>query len=434
MSIHRRAILTGAGLAVLAAGSARAQPAPAAAAPAPAAPPAPSIEDRLAARAAEHRHALAFDGRRFSGPGWDLLVDEGRRAKFFMLGEEHGLAENAHLSAQLVETLAPAGYNRLVVEISPPMAQEMGAALDRGGLAGLQRYYSQHQTGAAFYTMAEEAHFLARARKALPRGEDALWGLDYEVAADRRLINRLKVKPKPPAARTPMTALITASTAAWADYERSRNPGMIFTFSGDPQLVRNLRDAWPDPDPESDWILDTLEGTLETNRLWVQQKDWESNQRRAELMRANWNRYWKGLGPRARSTRAFLKFGASHLVRGRNMSEVLDMGNLIHETAALEGADTFNIFVVGGKGAMAARFNPVEWRYNPAPAGDAAGEGVGFLADQALPQGFTVIDLRPLRPLLNAARAARANPRMVRVVHGFDALVVMPGAHASLNL
>lgn len=438
MSIDRRTILSGAGLALLA-GAARAQtasqtassPAPALAAPAA---PAPTVEERLAARAAENRHALAFDGRRFSGPGWDLLVDEGKRAKFFMLGEEHGLAENAHLSAQLVETLAPVGYNKLVVEISPPMAQEIGAALDRGGLAGLQRYYAQHQTGVAFYTMAEEAHFLARARKVLPRGEDALWGLDYEVAADRRLIARLKVKPKPAAARTPMTALITASTAAWADYERSRNPGMIFSFSGDPKLVRDLRAAWPDPDPESDWILDTLEGTLEANNHWVQQREWDSNQRRAELMRANWNRYWRALGSRARDTRAFFKFGASHLVRGRNMSEVMDMGSLIHETAALEDKTSFNIFVVGGKGAQTAQFNPVEWRYNPGPASDAEDQAIGFLTEQALPQGFTVIDLRPLRTILTAGRAARSNPKMVRVVHGFDALVVMPGAHASLNL
>ena len=434
MTVDRRAILAGAGLAVLA-GTARAQPQPAPASPAAVpATPQPSLQERLVARAQQHRHALAFDGHRFSGPGWDLLVEEGRQAKFFMLGEEHGLAENAHLSAQLVETLAPHGYNRLVVEISPPMAQEVGAALDRGGLAGLQRYYTQHQTGVAFYTMAEEAQFLARARKVLPRGEDALWGLDYEVAADRRLINRLKVKPKPPAARTPMTALITASAAAWADYERSRNPGVIFTFAGDPQLVRNLRAAWPNPDPESDWILDTLEGTLEANNLWLQQKGWDSNQRRADLMRANWARYWRGLGPKAKSTKAFFKFGASHLVRGRNMSEVIDMGSMIAETAALQDQPSFNIFVVGGKNARAAKFNPVAWRYEPGPAANAGENGVQFLADGALPQGFTVIDLRPLRALLTAGRTQNADARMVRVVHGFDALVVMPGAHASLNL
>jgi hypothetical protein len=151
-------------------------------------------------------------------------------------------------------------------------------------------------------------------------------------------------------------------------------------------------------------------------------------------MRANFARYWAAEGRRADSTRAFFKFGASHLVRGRNMSEVMDMGSLIHETAALHGQPSFNVFVCGGAGAKAARFNPVAWRYEPAPASDAESEGIGLLTAQALPQGFTVIDLRPLRPLLSAARTRTADPRLVRVVHGFDALVVMPGARASANL
>lgn len=429
MAIHRRAILAGGGLAVLAAEAAQAQTpglAPAA--------PAPTLEQRLAARAAEHRHALAFDGRTFSGPGWELLVDEGRKAKFFMLGEEHGLAENAALAGQLVEALAPSGYDRLAIEISPPMAREIGEVLERGGVEALKRYYAQHQTFVAFYTMRQEAEFLARARKALPRRSDALWGLDYEVGGDRRLIAQLKTKPKPPAARTPMTALATAANAAWADFQQSRNPGKLFSFGGDPQLVRDLMAAWPEPDPESAWILEVLLGTLETNALWLQQKGWESNQRRAALMRANWARYWRGLGAKARQTRAFFKFGASHLIRGRSMTEVLDMGNLVAETAALEGRTSFNIFVVGGAGAQAARFNPVAWRYEPGPAGDAEAEGIGFLAAQALPRDFTVIDLRPLRPLLPAGQTRKADPRVSRVVHGFDALVVMPGATASENL
>ena len=431
MTVHRRDILTAAGAALLAGAAstaARAQTA------APAAAPAPSIEERLIARARESRHALAFDGRTFSGPGWDLLVEEGRKAKFFMLGEEHGLAENAHLAANLVETLAPMGYSRMAVEISPPMAQEIGAAIDRGGLDGLKRYYAQSGVGVAFYTMAEEAMFLARARKVLPRGEDALWGLDYEVMGDRRLIARLKTAPKPPAARGPMTALISASIAAWSDYQASHDPSKLFSFGGDPRLVRDLMAAWPNPDPQSSWILDTLLGTLEANSLWLQQKEWDSNQRRAQLMRANWTRYWTALGPKAKSTRAFFKFGSSHLIRGRNMSEVFDMGSLIHETAALEGKTSFNIFVVGGSGGMAAQFNPAAWRYEPGRASNAADSNLTFLTDHALPQGFTVIDLRPLRAILTHSRVARSDPRWSQIIHGFDALVVMPGSHASLNL
>ena len=61
----------------------------------------PTREEKLSAAAGEHRLRLDFDGETFSGPGWDRLVAEGRAAQFFLLGEEHGIAENAMLAAQL---------------------------------------------------------------------------------------------------------------------------------------------------------------------------------------------------------------------------------------------------------------------------------------------------------------------------------------------
>lgn len=88
MSLDRRALIGALGLGVAA------SVATAAAQEAPAAPPAqPSLADRITQRAAENRHRLAYDGSRFSGPAYDLLVQEGRAAQYFCIGEEHGIAK-----------------------------------------------------------------------------------------------------------------------------------------------------------------------------------------------------------------------------------------------------------------------------------------------------------------------------------------------------
>ncbi len=434
MTLNRRHMLAASGLAALAAAPARAaDPAPAAPAAAAAAPK-PSLGERLAAKVPECRHRLGFDGHAFSGPGWDLLVGEGRKAQFFMIGEEHGLAENARLAACLTEALAPAGYRRLVLEISPPMAQELDGALAAGGLEGLKSYYAAHQTMVAFYTMRQEAEFLAAARRVLPKGEQAIWGLDYEVGADRRLIERLKARSKPAAAVRALAALDAASAADWAEYRRTKNPGMIFSFHGDPELVARLRAAWPRPDAEADWILDTLQSTLEINRYWVNNDGWRSNQRRCELMRANFLRYWRAERARGRAPKALFKFGASHMTRGISLVEVLDVGTLIGEVGALEGGGAFNILVVGGPGANHAIFNPVDFRYDSGPVDVVEEEGLSPIVSATHGDGFSVVDLRQLRPLVTVNRAKTADPELVKVVHGFDALVVMPGATASANL
>src|SRR5690606_36492727 len=99
MSIHRRAML-GASAAMLAAPSVRAQG------------PATELAERLAEAARGARHRLHYDGARFSGPAWDLLVERGRAAQFVLLGEDHGIAENPRLAAALYAALAPAGYEK----------------------------------------------------------------------------------------------------------------------------------------------------------------------------------------------------------------------------------------------------------------------------------------------------------------------------------
>src|SRR5690606_3673141 len=258
----------------VAAGAAAAQEAQA-----PATPPTaqPSLAERLTQRAMENRHRLTFEGGRFSGPAYDLLLHEGRAAQYFCIGEEHGIAENPKLAAQLFSDLQ---YEKACVEISPPMAAELDRAA-RGGVDRLRQLFSDPGAQVAFFGMREEAEWLAAVRAARPGRTQAIWGLDYEVGGDRRIIQLLKAKRKPAAAATALAALETASDESWAQWAATRSPQYIFSFSGDPALVAAVRAAWPGADDDARWMLDTLEETLAINRHWVQGQGWQSNQRRA---------------------------------------------------------------------------------------------------------------------------------------------------------
>lgn len=431
MGIGRRELLAGAGLAGLAApallsGAAAAQE------PAPAQPPArPDPLERVAQTAREHRLRLDFDGTRFSGPGWDRLVEEGRRAHFFLLGEEHGIAENPELAARLFEALVPAGYARLGIEISPPMADELDRAA-RGGVAGIRELFADQGAWVAFYTMAEEAALAAAARAAVPGDAPVLWGMDYEVGADRRLIALLERRDKPPAAAAALAALKAASAESWARYQATRGPQHIFSFAGDPALVAAVRAAWPGADAETVRILDTLEETLAINRLWTAGDNYGSNRRRAEFLRRNFLDYWRAEKAAGRAPKAMLKFGAAHVLRGLNSNDAFDLGTLVPEVAAVEGAEAFHLLVLPGAGAETARFDPSAFAYRPAPAGDRPGP-LAPVTGQAFADAFTLIDLRALRPVVRSAREGW-HPELVRNVHGFDAVLVMSGSTASAAL
>lgn len=394
--------------------------------------PGPGLPERIAARAAEHRHRLDYDGERFSGPAWDILLTEGKKAQFFLLGEEHGIAENPKLAAALFAELAGAGYSKFAIEVSPPMAAALDKAA-RAGVDGLRAFYATPGNAPAFYTMREEAEMLAAARAAAPGRSALFWGCDYEVGGDRLLVSLLEKKRKPAAATKALAALKQAQSESWAMFAETRSPQYIYSFAGDPALVRAVRDAWPAADAEARWILDTLEETFEINRLWVTQQGWASNERRSAFLRDNFLRYWRAERAAGGKPKVFAKFGASHLVRGRNMVETYDLGALLHEIAAVEGERAFSLLVLPGEGASTAVFNPMEFRYAPSPPREGYREMLGPIGAQAYPDAYTFIDLRPLRPLFGRLREG-VTPEMMRIVHGFDAVLVLSGSTPSENL
>ena len=83
-------------------------------------------QDSLTAllRANAHPMQAGADGR-LSGAGAELLLAAGRDAQFFLIGEEHGVAEIPLVAAGLFRELAPAGYRHLAIETGEFMAAEL---------------------------------------------------------------------------------------------------------------------------------------------------------------------------------------------------------------------------------------------------------------------------------------------------------------------
>jgi len=393
----------------------------------PAAPPKPGPLADIAVAAQANRMRLAFDGKRFSGAAYDWLLKRGSEAHAFLIGEEHGIAENPKLAAQLFAALVPHGYRHVAVEISPPMASTLDAALRNDGPA-FQRLVTTAESRVPFFGMREEAQWLIDARAAAPAGKPFLWGLDYDIAADRYLIEQLNRRSKPPGASAALGQLRAASNASWARYAETHNPQFVYSFAGDPKTVQAVRAAWPKPDPSSDMILETLERTLEINAAWSAGKGYQSNQLRAQFMRSNLLRYWRRTPP---GERVFMKFGASHMVRGVSMSDVFDIGSLVPELVAERGGRSFHLLVLPGPGTQTANLDPTKFTYVPGNR-DEYGEAMDIFDTSVLPGTFTLFDMAPLRPV---ARSSGSVPLPLwRVIHGFDAVLVMTGSHPSSNL
>jgi len=392
-------------------------------------------QQAISLAAEEHSYQLSHEDSAFFGPGWDHLLEEGRKVRFFSIGEEHGIAENAELAAALFSELARHGYSKFVIEVSPYMAERMDDSLSSGGIEGLKNLFREPGGEPAFFGMKEEAQMLASVRQSVRFGNAVFWGVDYEVLGDRQMISELEGIKKPESASNAVKALREASDTAWERYAESGNLGEIFSFSGDPAHVREVIAQWPDLAAYPSRLLNTLEQTLEINRLFITGENWASNRMRAELIRSNFLKHWNGyldLSPPERP-RVMLKLGASHLARGRNSNGVFDLGTLLPELADIEGERYFSMLVLPGRGASTAVFDTASVSYRPAPPKDRYDDGLDLLFDVASGDEFTLIDLRPLRQYLGG----RPEPSLVKladVAHGFDMILIMNGSTASEDL
>jgi hypothetical protein len=365
-----------------------------------------------------------------AGRGWEWLVQQARGARFTLIGEEHGVAETAQLSAALFTALRGSGYTRMAIELSPIIAQDIESAARRGGLQGILGFFGAPDTWSPMY-LREEAKFLATVVGASPKSERVLWGLDREIFSDRHLISRLE--PRVPArARASYTRLKEASNDAWA--RNQKEPGPPFLFTQDPALVSAVRAAWTSPDAESDAILRTLEESLAINAVARTGTAWDSAQRRAQWMRTLLAERLRAERARGAQPKVMMKFGYNHMIRGANYVNVFDVGAMTDEVAALDGGRAFHILVLPGPGSRQAvlgagrTFVAVSSdEFDEFRTGDQRLTRVLSNADAT---GHEVIDLRALRPL--AMRGLESwNPDVIRTIHGYDAAVIWKGARAS---
>jgi hypothetical protein len=101
--------------------------------------------------------------------------------------------------------------------------------------------------------------------------------------------------------------------------------------------------------------------------------------------------------------------------------------------AAIEGGSAFSLLVLPGPGTSVAAIDPATLTYRAVPADGDYFEQLAPLYAQALPDAFTLFDTSRLRPALGGSRAP-VDPGLLRMVHGYDAILILSGSTPSRQL
>ena len=385
-------------------------------------------EDSLTIRLRASARVLELtSGGELGGPGGEFLRAAVQRARFTMVAEEHGIVEVPKLAEALWREASRAGYSHFAIETGEQLAVRLETALraDHNDAAYVE-YLRSHWPGAPFFAWREDAALLRAVINSTPGRRGVLWGLDYDIIADRHALKRLRDLAPNAAARRVADSAIAVADSALERAMREKNPGLIMMFGGDSAVFSRLRAAYrPRAGSEADRILGLMDSTLSINLLFLSGKGYESNLSRSRLLKRQfWRFYDSTRAATGQEPKVMLKFGASHLQRGRNFTNTYDLGSFLPELAEKNGGEALSIYVVGGPGTQRAQIDPRSMTSMSIPVQSLAPAWAKPFADAADPERWTVYDLRQLRAIGSRQINALA-PEVQQILFSFDAMVVL---------
>jgi len=222
----------------------------------------------------------------------------------------------------------------------------------------------------------------------------------------------------------------------FAGIASTKGTAASFLNSAKPDDFKRLNAAFADAVPEARQILRELERSAAIYQTFLAGQGWQSNLDRSRLAKEHFSTCYRQAQQKGETLpRALFKYGAYHARRGRNPLGVHDIGNLVSELAEGAGLRSFHLLVVCGRGTCNA-YHPdtdvpadKQKTYNAIEA--MAPIDVKPLVTAAGNDGWTLLDLRPLRPLLVEQKLKNLNRSFTETIWSYDAVLFIPAVHAS---
>ncbi len=377
-----------------------------------------------------NRHPIRITNGRLEDRGGRLLVEEGKGARFFLVGEEHGVAQIPAVVQALLSELRPAGYNTFAIEVSPLQGERLDSLTRHPRMReGLDMLLSSWLTTIPFYPLVEERALLASAMAAhgtLPAMR--MWGLDYDISADRLFLRELE-RLTPASGRAAVRRARDLADSGFATITRQGNPSQLFAWSAPDSIFEALRSALgPRPPARARAIIDVFERTARINRLFLSGRGYESNLMRSLFMRENFAKALAAAERRGASPRVLFKFGGSHTMRGWNYTHTLDIGTAASIVAESRGERSFNVLILGGPGTKSTRMNIVKLQYEPIGSAEVDEANDAWLRPALADSGWSLFDMRAVRTAYLRRRSQQLTPIQDRFLHAYDAIVVLTGS------
>jgi hypothetical protein len=389
-------------------------------------------ESSLATATAKNQYALKLENGRLTGAGADFLLKEAQGSQFFLIGEDHGIAELPLFTEALFKAIQPSGYNHYVTETGPATAQTVIAlASSKDSNQAFEQFFAKYPFSIPFFAWREEAQVAKTVLNTVRDKSNAIAGIDQEfVLSPVFLFDKLAEMATDKKIKDLLQQLSQHESDAVKKSFAAKNPMAAASFMTDarePDLTNIENHFRSSKNAFALTLIEELKASRAVYQKFFTGKYYENNYDRSKLIKKHFLSYYKRISQDGKSQpKLLLKMGAMHTKRGHSFLGIQDIGNLLSELAVINQTASFHLLVVVASGNQNG--------YSPF-ADESAKQSkieVGYgkeFAELAPKDSWTVFDLRPLRA--DVRKLSGSNNLLKEIILGYDAVLVISKGHAA---
>lgn len=370
-------------------------------------PPSGFTQDSLLMRlASENVNLFVPQNGGFTGEGWNYIANKVDLSTHVLIGEDHFSNE---IPAFIKAIAKHTKFDNFYIELDP-FSTEIIAKTFRNFSEEERKKFNKTYGGLfSFYALKPEYELL---EMMMDSGSNLLGSDQIVMYADRLIFQDILDETKSPEAREIFENMIAQSIVHLEKfYEDPKNPMYFMTpdFTMQLDLLEKL-----DLSAKEYLIIRNMRRSVTIYK--------EQNHRdRVQLMLhqlmndfQKWN-----------TSKTLFKYGANHMARGESFLHVYDIGNMVANIATSNYQESFHLMIAGESGKVGSPFKD----FPDSPIDIENGFYLSYLkpffkitsGDQ-----WHMFNMIPLRETVEQNKLQIDNLNLLRVVKGFDVLVIIP--------
>ncbi|MES2651875.1 MAG: hypothetical protein V4663_09045 [Bacteroidota bacterium] len=346
----------------------------------------------------------------FSGTGWNKIIARVNKSNNVLIGEDHFTNEIPFFVTKIASQIK---FDNFFCEIDPFTAKLFQTKLKTLATESLKKYVSAYSNTFSFYAFEPEFDLL----KQLVKSDVKIYGTDQILlVADRLICSELSQTTKNPRAKALYELISNQSKKHFEDFLKDqKNSFYMYTT----EYERNIEEL-------SKLKLSAQELKI-INALKLTAKIYKSGDHhlRIQLMKNQLMEVYNDW----HNKKNLFKFGANHVLKGQSLLEIYDIGNLVNNISDSQYKESLHLMVIGKSGLQASPFKGFP--------SEKIDENTGML--KSLKPFFQLVDgktwkcfdLSPIKKAVDNGKVKITDTTLLRVINGFDLLVVIPEVTAS---